>query len=340
MDIHYYKWLDIEVKNSYFADGLCSTFSLVPFENINKILTNYNILIHKKNNTYSFYIGISGQKKLNLSEEFSGLNNLYFQLILEDSLFYNYTDIPLVEPKQLFFFKNSENSSLLQINEQVSKDDLITIHQEKFSTQVNIKTDVVEIKNKKGITLQKQPDPDKKYHPINLSNLTTGAYQLWINGKQIELFYHFDTILSEKCFGVLKLDLKEVIKAAQEVLELSLQFESRAVYWQYQVIVPTSWNIEDTKLEVKDTEGNSYSGPIDKQMISKTTAKVFTSSQPLSLKQHLLENPVLNVTYSDTFSNRKNELEIKLPNPGIEELKIINIEENENSFCSTSIVYV
>jgi len=340
MDIHYHKWLDIEVKNNYFTNGLCSIFSLVPFENTNKILTNYNILIHKKNHTFSFYIGVSGQKKLNLSEEFSELNNLYFQLVHEDSLFSNYTDIPLLEAKQLFFFKNSKNSSLLQINEKVSKDDLISIHQESFSTQVNIKTDTVEIKNKKGVTLQKQPDSDKKYQQVNLNNLASGEYQLWINGKQIESFYHFDTALSEKCFGILKLDLKEVIKAAQEVLKLSLQFESRAAYWQYQVIVPDSWNIEDTQLEVKDAEGNSYSGPIDKQIVSQKTAKVFTSSQPMGLKQHLLKNPVLSVTYSDTYSNRKNELEIKLPNPGIEELKIINIEGNENSFCSTSIVYV
>ena len=124
MNMQYHKWLEIEVTNNYFSGGICPVLQLVPFIETSKQLINSNILSKKEGNVFLFYCGTEATD-FNLSSELSGLEELYFQVLLEDHLFFNYTEIPFASHPNLFLFQNVEASSQLQFGEFVSEDDLI-----------------------------------------------------------------------------------------------------------------------------------------------------------------------------------------------------------------------
>lgn len=133
MNIQYHKWLDVEVTNSYFAEGVCPVFKLIPFPDIAERLRNYNILIQKKNNIFSFYTGIPQETTFDIATEFSTLNDLYFQLVLEDTLFFSYTGIPSLEAQQIFYFINSETATTLQKSLFVSEKDIVDYRPQNFN---------------------------------------------------------------------------------------------------------------------------------------------------------------------------------------------------------------
>lgn len=93
-------------------------------------------------------------------------------------------------------------------------------------------------------------------------------------------------------------------------------------------------------MTISGINDEKYQGPTDQQIIGGQTAQVFITSDPLQLQNKLEKSPQLLVTYSNDFSHRKNEMEIKLPNPDAEQVKKYNQGENEGSFFSSTIVYV
>ncbi len=341
MNVHYHNWLNIEVLNSYFKEGMCPVIKLVPFSKTAKKLRDYDILIQKKKNLFSFHSAGPEPTSFDASSQFSNLNDLYFQLEIEDPLFSNYTDLSPIPPQQMYYFKNSENSTTLQAGENITAEDLVTVRQTILPISPPDDNNLVEIKNDQGVTIQKEPDSEKKYPSINPAYLASGNYQLWVNGQQIETFYHFDTVFSEKCVGVVHINVPQLINTTQETAKLTLQFKARFVYWQYQVVLPKLWSVTKKTVSLTVQNEEKFTTPsVEKQITGGQTASVFTSSTPLQLEESLSTYPQLSLTYIDSRVNRKADLLIDLPNPSAEQLKIINPEENENAFCSTTIIYV
>ena len=133
MNMQYHKWLEIEVTNNYFSGGICPVLQLVPFSETSNQLKNYNILVRKEGNLFSFYSGTEATE-FDLSSVLTGLNELHFQVLLEDIPFFNYTEIPFASHPNLFLFQNVEGSSQLQFGEFVSEDDLIDTSSTSFNT--------------------------------------------------------------------------------------------------------------------------------------------------------------------------------------------------------------
>lgn len=341
MEINYYKWLELKITNSYFKDGICPILKILPFNETTIALTNYNILLRKTENTISFYCGTAAES-FDITTELSGLKDLYFQVLIDDPLFLNYTGIPSVTLPKLFLFQNSKDSTLLQKQENVSSEDLITPAQNSLPN-VTIPTNaIIEIKNQQGDVIQKQSNNPEDFVPININNLETGIFQLWINENFNENFDHFNTPIAENCLGILKLDLDLGINTAADIPTRTLDFKARDVYWQYQIVTPDSWDKKKTTIKIEGAQGETYPRPNPKltKIIGEKTAEVLTSNKAMPLVQKLPTHPLMKITYTNTLSNLENKLELKLPNPGTENLKNYTNEQGEISVCSTTIVYV
>ena len=65
-------------------------------------------------------------------------------------------------------------------------------------------------------------------------------------------------------------------------------------------------------MNISGLTDEKYQGPVEQEIIGGQTAQVFTTANPLPLQNKLEESPQLQVTYSNDFSNRKNQMEIKL----------------------------
>lgn len=280
MNIKYHKWLELKVTNRYFKGSICPVLSLLPIEETAVALKNYNVLIRKNDNIFSFYCGTEAET-FDITNELSGLKKLYFQVLTEDSLFFNYTEIPKLNQPELFLFQNYKDSSQLQIEAYVTDDDM-----------------------------------------MDLALLS------------------LDTQYRDNCIGILHLNLDKGINTATEPLQFTIDFEARAIYWQYQVIVSDSRRIKVSSMEIIGSQDEVYAGPIEETLIGGQIANVFTSSKPLKLQKELLKNPELKLSYTDKFSNQNKEMKIKLPNPNPVYLKTYYNQENEKSFCTTTIVYV
>ena len=286
MDINYHKWLELKITNSYFEGGICPVLKIVPFNETAQSLTNYNILLRKTDNTISFYCGTAAES-FDPTTELSGLNEIYFQVLIEDPLFLNYSEIPSVTLPKLFLFQNSKNSSLLQKKKFVSSEDVISPAQNSLPNVTIPEGATIEIKNLQGDVIQKQSNTDENFDPINIEKLETGIYQIWINGSLEEKFTHFNTPLASNCLGILKLKLNLGINTATKVPTLSLDFKERDVFSQYLIITPETWDKEKTTIKIEGSRGESYPNTVPKQFkkIGEKTAEVLTSNITIPLAQ-------------------------------------------------------
>ena len=345
MNLNYHKWLDFEVTNSYFSSGESSGFHLVPFQKTTRQMKNYEIMMKKGSNRISFYAGIGVAETFVIDTEFKGLNDLYFQLINEDHLFFNYTDVPFVNDNELYYYENGINSSepnLFHKSDYVNKEDLIGYKPKKFNIQLSGNEVKIEVKTGAGKIINSTiiSGSDVKNYLVNLTHYDDGVYQLWMNDELQETFFISNEEIVKGCMGIIKIDVNKIIIQYQNELKYSIKFNARFVYWQYQVVVPKSRKIEVFEMNVLGIDNEEYIGPIEKEIIGGQTAQVFTTSKAMQLQNKLETNPQLTVTYSNEFSNRKNELELKLPNPEAEQIKKYNQGENEGSFFLPTIVYV
>jgi hypothetical protein len=345
MNLHHHKWLDLEVTNNYFSNGVCPHFEIIPFSDTSLQMKNYEILMKKGSNIISFYAGVGVEESFTMDQNFKGLDNLYFQLINNDPLFFNYSDISAKSEQELYLFQNtskSEESNQLQANKYVSDQDLIGYKPKVFNITLPNKQVNIEIKtvNEESIKQESIDGIKVRNHLLNLSALDNGVYQIWLDGQLHETFFTSSEELSQQCIGVIQFNIKDFVFKNQNALKYTIDFNARSVYWQYEVVVKNVRKIKVKGMKVVGANNEDYNGPEEKQIIGEQTAQVFTTSSPVQMQYKLDVPPQLQVTYSNEFSNRENLLEIKLPNPETEQLKKFNQKENDGSFLSSTIVYV
>lgn len=335
--------MELDVRNNYFRNGICSSFYIIPFNSTGKKLKNYNILMDRKSNIFSFYIGMENQEIFSIEKDCSGINDLYFQLISSDPAFANYTDLPVSNKQQIFYLENSNTStSLLHKDPFVSQKEILAIKPKIFNFQLQDGVKVLEVKTREGKIIESQSFEGnmQKSCLINLIHQVDGVYEIWVNDQLRETFFSSGEELAENCIAVIHLSIENLIENYQDGMTYNIVYNARSVFWQYQVVIPESRKIEVLDLSVDGISEENYEGPEKEVIIGNQTAQVFTSSIPVQLQYQLEANPLLHVTYSNDFSSRRNQLEIKLPNPEVAELKMYNQGKNEGSFFSSTIIYV
>ena len=343
--MNYHNWLTIEISNNYFQNGESSVFQIIPFENTSRQLKNLAILFNHKKNIISFYAGKEDQKPFDINVDLNGLKDMYFQLLNNDPLLFNYSDLPSINDQQILYFENRKNVayfSQLQQSDFVSKDDIIAVKPKIFNIQLTDATKIIEIKSNNGASIIKEffdTNQIENKFLVNLAQQEEGLYEVWINNKLQERFF-CSIAMNAKCIGVIHFNIGELIANHEQGFNYNLNFNARSVYWRYLVIVPPSRKKEVNDMRVRGVSEEDYEGPTTQQLVGDQTALVFTSPAPVQLQSKIETNPVLQISYSNDFSNDINHLETKLPNPRAEELTINNQEGNADSFSVSTIVYV
>lgn len=341
MDVKYHNWLNIEVNHDYFLGNICSTIHFDPFESTTPICKNYNILMQKKSNTTSFFVG---NRNSNIgSDDFKAIEPLYFQIVSENNHFQNFTNITPKEHSILFFKTTVQNlgSHMLQNSTYVSDENLITVKPPHFNIPLPNKTVQVEIKTASGTTVVKQSVDGQlvSNYVVDLLNQDTDIYQTWIDNQLQETFLVLLEPLQPNCIGILCIEPLK-INNLNKGITLQLNFKARSTYRQYKVVVSDKRKITVSNISIRGGANEKYRGPEETLIVNGQTAQVFTSSVPIPLQKEPKSHPQLNIEYTNQFSNRNNQLEILLPNPNVETLKPYNLEQDTSSFCSTNIVYV
>ena len=343
MNISYQKWFEARITHTYFPDAICPVLDIQPLSATRTRLKNFNILAKKKGNVFSMYLGYDPSKTLQLTEALQGLDSVFFQVTMQDIHFFNYTQIPSLGEQEVFYFQNGinqNNADLLQKEDFVSKADILPLKPWNFTVSVPKKEVEIEIKDRSGevITQKKWDGTLVSQLPVDLSVFGTGVYEVWIDGVLSETVLCTQG-LPENCLGILCLDTSTLPMVNEEEATFSLDFKTRSVFWQYQVVVSDMRKIQVQDLKVTGTDKTVFDGPVSRSIVGGQNAKVFTSPQPLPLFKVPGQSPQLEIAYTNDFSNRKNRLEIKLPNPETEDL--IQVEEGgKKSLLTTTIIYV
>ncbi|MBD78265.1 MAG: hypothetical protein CL840_05030 [Crocinitomicaceae bacterium] len=343
MNSTYHKWIDLEIVNSYFNDGGFKYLTLLPFHNTSRSLTNYGIMVSQQENIISYYVATDSPQNTNLQNELTNLGNLYFQVINNDSLFFNYTDVPFLNDTELFYFENGinpTNSSLVQQGNNVSNADVVTRRSVSFNVTLPEGSSTLEVKTKSGETMYSETISGVSNYLLKLPSLDEGLYQLWINGSLSETFFLNLQELSGNCVGVFCLNVQKLLANNPAQSQLTLNFNARSAFLEYQIVVPKKRKIEVQNLTVLGSDGNEYSGPQEKQIIGGQTAQVFTSKYALKLQANLTTAPQLKMTYANDFSNRYKQLNRDLPNPNVEELRKYKANTGSGSYLLSTIIHV
>lgn len=345
MNITYHKWLDIEVMNSYFPDAVCKDLSIIPLAETSRRLDNYNILLHKKENVFSFFAGISEASEFSVIDDFKDLEELHFQVLVSADLFFNYTNLTKPAENELYYFSNdysSEENNKIHAETFVSELDIIRSRAKIFTFELAAESKSLQIKNNKDeiILNEDLSNNTLTFYPINLSSYNDGLYELYIDNKLNEKIFISDSAFANNCMGVLSINIDSLKINFSEALKYMINFNVRSVFWQYKIVVPGTRKIEVLSMEIKGGSQETYDGPIEEPIVGGQIAKIFTSNTLLALQYKLENNPQLVLSYSSEFSNKKDELEINLPNADVENLGKFNTGEHADAFFSSTIIYV
>jgi hypothetical protein len=345
MDIRYYKWLELEVTHTYFKDNICSVLSLVPTSATAQIFNNYQILLKRHENKVSLYIGLAEDESLDILTHFEGISNLYFQVLQEDNFFFSYTDIEFLTEEKLLFFSNlnkDPGATQLQLAKFTNESDLLTRRPEVFAISLKPSDTLIEVKALDGSSVISEDvtNAENPNYVVNLEHQESGVYQLYLNSELLDTFFMTSESTPLNTIGMVQLNMESFKNDYKEGLTHHIDFDARFVHRKYKVVLPATRRIEVTKIEIQGMESETYDGPVKENLMGEQMADVFTSDIPLQLKMELDKHPQLNVAYISEFSNRNNELEIKLPNPSVEQISKNTNEENEVSFYSSTIIYV
>ena len=342
MTIQYYNWLQCNIIHNFFENGLSTVFELVPFQETSRQMNNYSIRLNNDQGSFGFWIGKTESEPLNIESDFDGISNLYFQLIVRDPLFYNYTDLNIADQQKLLLFSNLNDlsgSNLMHRWDSASGSDAITARPSQFNYTLPQGNGILEISDESGNVVLENEFANE--HPttilIDLRNQDIGRYTLSLDNGTSDEFFLLHEPLQNECAGIVQINMQSLKANYIENMAYEIKFEPRPVNWQYKIILRPDHTLISLKIDGMESE--TYSGPVEEDFMGNQKAQVFMSSKPIPLKQKYDNSPLLRYAYSSEVTD-SDTLELNLPIPGPEALKAKQNEEGEVSFYSTSIIYV
>lgn len=336
MQSNYINWFDVVLNHNYFYKGVFKSFVLLPFKESARAMKNYQIMQSKNDNQVTFFIADQEQT---LSENLKGLDNIYFQILNQDNLFFNYTNLPFLNENQLYYFENLEDGGL-KTEHLATPSDLFEKFKKSFNLSLSIQNSLIEVKTLKGISVFSTNSNGVQNLPINLVSLEDGPYQLWINNELKKHIFLSDEELNQNCIGIINLNIEQLLNNSNASKKLKISFDARSAYFEYQVVIPPNRKIDVKDMSIATPDGEAYTGPQEQEIIGQQKANVFTSKTAFQLQHKTNTASKLALTYANNFSNRNNQLQRDLPYPEINGLKKYNAENGQQDYLLTTIVYV
>lgn len=347
MKINYHKWIELRFSHTYFTNGSNVPVELTPFKSTVKTANNYSLMINRVNDRFLFYAGTeSTSGNFSIFQDFNAIPDLYFKLMVKDNLFFNYTSLEAPGEEETYYFtvgdNPSKNNSFLHQQQIASDANKVSVKSKKFNIVLPRQENEIEIKDNLGKVIFKETVDGViiRNYPIDLSAWKDGYFELWLNNEIKSAFFCTDEPLQSGTIGVIHFSMKDIINLYPEVDLYAISFNARQVFYQYEIVVPSTRKINVINMEIAGGSEESYVEPTEQISIGQQTAKVFVTTKPLPFQNNRGNLAKLIVKYSNLFSPRENEIEVVLPNPNPENLKLFNQGKNEGSFFSPTIVYV
>lgn len=195
MDIKYHKLFQVVVRNTYFPGDVCSVVDIIPTRFTAEVMKNYEILLRKEKNVFTFYQGLPGIDKT-LPFEISGVNDLTFQVVSNDPHYFNYTDLPFKTKGKLLYFSTDNVSGT---DDKLTNDSHASIIDEREIEPNPVQLQLpkgkakIEIKYLSGVAVYTaEVEPKKPIdYSVNIHSLPTGEFELSLNGNLQRTFLMF-----------------------------------------------------------------------------------------------------------------------------------------------------
>lgn len=266
----YHELLKVQVKHDFFHSGLFSKIRMVPTPSTLDVLSR-NMMQFRANDG-SFMLGYSSTEVLNPLEALDKPLTLSFRLELDDSNFFNYTDLPFdMDDTTLFYFNNkalekdSTETMNLSLDEFVTEEDKIDISSPLISHQFDepqFGTEVQIINAAEEVIFEAELEDGAESIDINLVGKPEGKYAFLVDGLEEFVFYLYTGI--KKIFGAVDIiiDKEEIGEYSfydddgNVILqEYNIHFKNRPVKWKY-IFIDTAPEPQHEDFEVYDGTSN------------------------------------------------------------------------------------
>ena len=315
------KWLNIQVNHSYFGDRGFSGFDIRPLESSSLKMKNYGLLIRKEGSTISIYYDTNSGDSRGAEQPLRGLDTLAFELVLQDDLFYQYSDLPFPEDGEMLCFYNSSPSS-------ESDNDLISLSSISVRVFPENGTVINQLSVAAEATSVKVTDDSS-----NGPGLTDPSVVFFNKDNQPE---HMN---GDFLFGtgfLLVLDAKKI--SSSERL-FAIHIDAKKTFYEYKIIVKNDGRMNIGSIEITGAADELFDYKGEEQMMDGVMAKIFHSPGPQPLQHQADQLNTLKLTYTSDFSSGPKKLELVLPMPAADSVRKYDQASNDKWLAST-IVYV
>jgi hypothetical protein len=129
-------------------------------------------------------------------------------------------------------------------------------------------------------------------------------------------------------------------KIEDELATCVVQFEAKACYWEYEIVVSDQRKIEVHSMKVDGKNFLEFEDPYDGKLAGSIDIKVFRSLKKQKLVLETGERMELIVEYSNLHSDRKSEMKVKLPVPDTKRIRTERTENGLDVFIAPTLVYI
>jgi hypothetical protein len=321
------KFLEIVLNHSYFAPALFNKFSVVVSPSTRKNMSSNSILMKRNENQFVFL-----REKKQEQDLYKG--RLIYYIYSDDPYFVNYTDLSLNYTDRALYLCNAVDRQFwLSAEKEISDMDLIEVRNSSFeykSEEIDT-TSKIELKNNSKEVLISFFGNEGTVR-VDLSLEEEGKYFLYINGKNVLIFFYLKKMPIEGLIGIVDLDLA-TLQGTIENFRYEASFVARKTIWRYWLSMdPVKdgdlLNIKDEKNQIKfigkeknikGPDGNNYC--------------VFESDTNLALK-----NRAENLFSLNSIVNGYEKTLIKrLSAPTAEQIKPV---QNTNKYISEIFIHL
>ncbi len=113
MSTTYTELFNLDIKHTYYTDGLCPDFSIVPTSECSEILQGHRIIVKNRVDGIQLVIAVTGESENMLPFiDISGISKFSFYMQLNESAFSNYTQLTPINKDQIYCYDNAPEESM------------------------------------------------------------------------------------------------------------------------------------------------------------------------------------------------------------------------------------
>ncbi|MEM9024098.1 MAG: hypothetical protein AAGB22_10170 [Bacteroidota bacterium] len=200
---------------------------------------------------------------------------LTFWVQLKRSTFANYTDVPMEDTTEVYYYTNVGKRSG-GVPGDLPSDEKVALRPRSF--QYTSESDpiaevkVVDVFGNTVINAQLPVSPPTYIYQVDLSRQPEGVYTLFVNGQQIQQFYAIGLALRDQPFGVLNITNFNIQTSSNQLVSkdrvltpenYAIQYAARNTLWQYVVVnqsnkIELSWPAVTNEALKKVFDGPSH----------------------------------------------------------------------------------